>query len=63
MTEIPLQAMLIRVPDGQDGTGNILRFHLLLGCANKDLWDLCAPIFIIVVYCRTATNYFFGGKE
>ena len=26
----------------------------LLGCANKDLWALCAPIFIIVVYCKTA---------
>ena len=23
-----------------------------LGCANKDLWALCAPIFIIVIYCR-----------
>ena len=35
----------------------------ILGCANKDLWALCAPIFIIVVYCKTATSYFFGGKE
>ena len=35
----------------------------LLGCANKDLWALCAPIFIIVVYCKTATSYFLGGKE
>ena len=35
----------------------------ILGCANKDLWGLCAPIFIIVVYCRTATSYFLGGKE
>ena len=34
-----------------------------LGCANKDLWALCAPIFIIVVYCRTATSFFFGRKE
>ena len=34
-----------------------------LGCANKDLWALCAPIFIIVVYCRTSTNYFSGGKK
>ena len=34
-----------------------------LGCANKDLWALCAPIFIIVTYCRTATTYFLGGKE
>ena len=34
-----------------------------VGCANKDLWVLCAPIFIIVVYCKTATSYFFGGKE
>jgi hypothetical protein len=34
-----------------------------LGCANKDLWGLCAPIFIIVVYCKTATSYFFGDKE
>ena len=33
-----------------------------LGCANKDLWALCTPIFIIVVYCRTATTYFLGGK-
>ena len=35
----------------------------ILGCANKDLWALCAPIFIIVVYCKTATSYFLGGKE
>ena len=35
----------------------------LLGCANKDLWVLCAPIFIIVVYYKTATSYFLGGKE
>ena len=35
----------------------------MLGCANKDLWALCAPIFIIVVYCKTATSYFLGGKE
>ena len=35
----------------------------LLGCANKDLWGLCAPIFIIVVYSRTATSYFWGAKE
>ena len=34
-----------------------------IGCANKDLWGLCAPIFIIVVYCRTATSYFLGDKE
>ena len=34
-----------------------------IGCANKDLWALCAPIFIIVVYCKTATSYFLGGKE
>ena len=34
-----------------------------LGCANKDLWALCAPIFIIVVHCKTATSYFLGGKE
>ena len=32
----------------------------LLGCANKDLWALCAPIFIIVVYCKAATSYFLG---
>ena len=31
---------------------------ILLGCANKDLWALCTPIFIILVYCRTATSYF-----
>ena len=36
---------------------------LVLGCANKDLWVLCAPIFIIVVYYKTATSYFLGGKE
>ena len=30
----------------------------VLGCANKDLWALCAPIFIIVVYCYQS---FFGG--
>ena len=35
----------------------------ILGCANKDLWGLCAPIFIIVVYSRTATSYFLGVKE
>ena len=34
-----------------------------VGCANKDLWGLCAPIFIIVVYSRTATSYFWGAKE
>ena len=37
--------------------------HYIVGCANKDLWALCAPIFIIVVYSRTATSYFLGGKE
>ena len=35
----------------------------LLGCANKDLWGLWAPISIIVVYSRTATSYSFGAKE
>ena len=35
----------------------------IIGCANKDLWGLCAPIFIIVVYSRTATSYFLGAKE
>ena len=40
-----------------------LHLIAIIGCANKDLWALCAPIFIIVVYCRTATSYFFGGKE
>ena len=34
-----------------------------VSCANKDLWGLCAPIFIIVVYSRTATSYFWGAKE
>ena len=34
-----------------------------LDCANKDLWGLCTPIFIIVVYCRTATSYYFRAKE
>ena len=34
----------------------------IVGCANKDLWALCAPIFIIVVYCKTAASYFLGGK-
>ena len=34
-----------------------------LGCANKDLWVLCAPIFIIVVYCKTATRYFWGVRN
>ena len=38
------------------------RGHFRLGCANKDLWALCAPIFIIVVYCKTATSYFLGRK-
>ena len=38
-------------------------FVQVLGCANKDLWAFCAPIFIIVVYCKTATSYFFGDKE
>ena len=37
--------------------------QLELGCTNKDLWALCAPIFIILVYCRTATSYFLGYKE
>ena len=35
----------------------------LVGCANKDLWGLCAPIFIIVVYSRTATSYFWGLRN
>ena len=30
MTEIALQAMLIRIPDGQGGTGNILPSHLFI---------------------------------
>ena len=34
-----------------------------LGCANKDLWGLCAPISIIVVYSKTATSYYFWAKE
>ena len=34
-----------------------------LGCANKDLWGLCTPIFTIVVYNRNATSYFGGAKE
>jgi hypothetical protein len=34
-----------------------------LGCANKDLWGLCAPISIILVYIKTATSYYFGAKE
>ena len=34
-----------------------------IGCADKDLWALCTPIFIIVIYCRTATSYFLGDKE
>ena len=34
-----------------------------LGCANRDLWGLCAPISIIVVYSKTATSYYFGAKE
>ena len=38
-------------------------YALLLGCANKDLWGLCAPISIIVVYSKTATSYYFGAKE
>ena len=32
----------------------------IIGCANKDLWALCAPIFIIVVYFRTATRFRWG---
>ena len=36
---------------------------LTLGCANQDLWALGAPIFIIVVYCRTATSYFLGVRN
>ena len=40
-----------------------LHLIAIIGCANKDLWALCAPIFIIVVYCRTATSYFWGDKE
>ena len=34
-----------------------------LGCANKDLWGLWAPISIIVEYSKTATNNNFGAKE
>ena len=40
-----------------------LEIEYVLGCENKDLWGLCAPIFIIVVYSRTATSYFLGAKE
>ena len=29
----------------------------------KDLWGLCTPNSIIVVYSRTATSYFLGAKE
>ena len=28
----------------------------MLGCANKDLWGLCTPISIIVVYSKSATR-------
>ena len=42
---------------------DVILYIYVLGCANKDLWALCAPIFIIVVYCKTATSYFLGGKE
>ena len=35
----------------------------LLGSANKDLWGLCAPISIIVVYSRTAISYFWGLRN
>ena len=35
----------------------------ILGCTNKDLCGLCAPIFIIVVYSRTATSYSFRAKK
>ena len=38
-------------------------FAYVLGCANKDLWGPCAPIFTIVVYSKTATRYYFGAKE
>ena len=34
-----------------------------IGCANKDLWGLCAPISIIVVYSKTATSYYLRAKE
>ena len=39
--------------------GTLLAY--LLGQAIGQLWDFCAPIFIIVVYCKTATSYFLGG--
>ena len=42
---------------------NSRRVVFKLGCANKDLRALCAPIFTIVVYCKTATSYFLGGKK
>ena len=35
----------------------------ILGCANKDLTGLCAPISFIVVYSKTAISYHFGAKE
>ena len=41
----------------------IMTTQWILGCANKDLWALCAPVFTIVVYCKTATIYFFGGRN
>ena len=41
----------------------IMTTQWILGCANKHLWALYAPIFIIVEYCRTATSYFLGDKE
>ena len=59
--------------DGNGSTSSLSRHPLLsvssvdqvylICCANKDLWALCAPIFVIVVYCRNATSYFLVGKE
>ena len=59
------ELMSMNAPDQEnlEFLGSVLQFACLLGCANKDLWALCAPIFIIVVYCRTAPSYFLGGKE
>ena len=45
------------------GKNQVVMEGYSVGCANKDLLGLCAPIFIIVVYSRTATSYFLGAKE
>ena len=66
-TNWPIQSEHLSIADYDDatfGAGTFTCTFLVsrynFGCANKDLWVLCALIFIIVVYCKTATSYFLG---